>query len=194
MKAIVFLADGFEEIEALTPVDYLRRAGVKVTVAGLLKQEITGAHGIKVKADEVLSETLLNEKFDAMIIPGGMPGSTNLAASSLVEKFLKDAQGRGALIAAICAAPVVVLAKAGLLKNRRYTCYPSMENDLEKFAGKDYKALTEGSSHTEERVVTDGNIVTSRGPGVAEEFALVLVEKLAGKKAKDSLHKGIVAR
>lgn len=194
MKAIVFLADGFEEIEALTPVDYLRRAGVKVTVAGISKQEITGAHGINVMTDEVLSEGLLNEKFDALIIPGGMPGSTNLAASPLVEKFLKDAQSRGAVIAAICAAPVVVLAKSGFLKKRRYTCYPSMEKDLQEFAGKDYKVLTEGSVHTEERVVTDGNIVTSRGPGAAEEFALVLVEKLAGKEAKDSLRKGIVAR
>ena len=193
-KAIVFLADGFEEVEALTPVDYLRRAGVEVTVAGVSKTEITGSHGIKVNADAALSDSLLGEKYDAVIAPGGMPGAANLAASPLVEKLFKDAEGRGAVIAAICAAPVVVLAKAGLLKNRRYTCYPTMENDLLKFAGSNYKALTEGAVHLEERVVVDGNLVTARGPGVAEEFALALVEKLAGKAARDSLHKGIVAR
>ncbi len=194
MKAIVFLADGFEEVEALTPVDYLRRAGVEVTVAGVSKKEITGSHGIKVCTDTVAAESLLSEKFDALIAPGGMLGSSNLAASPVVEKLFKDGENRGAVVAAICAAPVVVLAKVGLLKNRRYTCYPAMENDLEKFAGSNYKALTEGSVHLEERVVVDGNLVTARGAGVAEEFALALVEKLAGKAARDNLHKGIVAR
>ena len=193
-KAIVFLADGFEEIEALTPVDYLRRAGVEVTLAGVSKTEITGSHGITVKTDIAVTEALVSEKFDALVVPGGMPGSTNLAASAAVEKLLKDAESRGAVIAAICAAPVVVLAKAGLLKNRRYTCYPRMENDLAKFAGSNYKALTDGAVHLEERVVVDGNLVTARGPGVAEEFALTLVEKLAGKTARDNLHNGIVAR
>ena len=193
-KAIVFLADGFEEIEALTPVDYLRRAGVEVTLAGVSKTEITGSHGITVKTDAAVTEALVSEKFDALVVPGGMPGSTNLAASAAVEKLLKDAESRGAVIAALCAAPVVVLAKAGLLKNRRYTCYPRMENDLAKFAGSGYKALTDGAVHLEERVVVDGNLVTARGAGVAEEFALALVEKLAGKSARDNLHNGIVAR
>ena len=193
-KAVVFLADGFEEVEALTPVDYLRRAGVEVTVAGVSKKEITGSHGISVNTDVAATDALVGEKFDALIVPGGMPGSTNLAASAVVEKLLKDGGSRGAIIAAICAAPVVVLAKAGLLKNRRYTCYPTMENDLAKFAGSGHKALTEGAVHLEERVVVDGNLVTARGPGVAEEFALTLVEKLAGKAARDSLHNGIVAR
>ena len=168
MKAIVFLADGFEEVEALTPVDYLRRAGVEVTVAGVSKKEITGSHGIKVCTDTVAAESLLSEKFDALIAPGGMLGSSNLAASPVVEKLFKDGENRGAVVAAICAAPVVVLAN--------------------------YKALTEGSVHLEERVVVDGNLVTARGAGVAEEFALALVEKLAGKAARDNLHKGIVAR
>ena len=112
-KAIVFLADGFEEVEALTPVDYLRRAGVEVTVAGVSKTEITGSHGIKVNADAALSDSLLGEKYDAVIAPGGMPGAANLAATPLVEKLFKDAESRGAVIAAICAAPVVVLAKPG---------------------------------------------------------------------------------
>lgn len=193
-KAIVFLADGFEEVEALTPVDYLRRAGVEVTVAGVSKKEIKGAHGICVCADEVLNKEMISKKYDALIVPGGMPGASNLAADELVLEFLKDGADRGAVLAAICAAPVVVFAKAGLLKNKHYTCYPGMENDLKKFAGENYAALTEGAVHLEERVVVDKNTVTSRGPGVAEEFALTLVEILAGKLQKETLHKGLVAR
>ncbi|NLK46058.1 MAG: DJ-1/PfpI family protein [Treponema sp.] len=195
-KAIVFLADGFEEIEAFTPIDYLRRAGIEVITAGLSKNEIIGAHNIRVLSDVILSENLMLEKFDALILPGGMNGSVNLAASSTVEHFLKDGLARNAILAAICAAPIVVFAKAGLLKNRHYTCYPSMEteNEILKFVGKNYKSLMEGSVHSNERVVVDANMITARGPGVAEEFSLALVENLAGSDAKESLKNAIVAR
>lgn len=193
-KVLVLLAEGFEEIEALTPVDYLRRAGAELVTAGLGGNFIKGSHNICVQSDCVLDETLIDKDWDAVIVPGGGLGSKNLGASQLVGKLLKEQSKKGTLICAICAAPVVVLAKNGLLKNKNYTCYLEMEKDIETFAGADNKEAIAGAKHSTSRVVVDGKIITARGAGVAEEFAFAIVEALFGAKAKEDLRAAIVAR
>jgi len=164
-KVLLVLADGFEEIEAITPIDVLRRAGLEVIVAGVGKTEVEGAHGVKVKADMDLEQ--YNDIPDAIILPGGMPGAENLSKSQKLARLLDKINQQGKLIGAICAAPALVLSPRGILDGRKATCYPTFE---QKF----------GSSTTflEERVVQDGHIITSRGPGSALEFALEIVEKL----------------
>lgn len=164
-KAVVLLAEGFEELEAAAPIDVLRRAGVDVTVAGVGGLARKGAHGLTYTADVELAK--LSGDFDLIVLPGGMPGSKNLgdsaAAKSLTEKMLAG----GKLVSSICAAPVLTLGAWGMLNNRTATCYPGMEAM--------FPASVKFSS---ERVVVDGKIITSRGPGTALEFALVLVEQL----------------
>jgi 4-methyl-5(b-hydroxyethyl)-thiazole monophosphate biosynthesis len=180
-KAIVLLAEGFEEVEALTPVDYLRRAGVEVTVASISGDMIVkGARNIKIKTDIILADLSWQpDSFDAVIIPGGMPGATYLAASKEVGTFIKKMADTDKLICAICASPAVVLAPLGLLAGKNFTCYPGME-----------KTVT-AANWSEDRVVVDGNIITSRGAGTAGEFAIAIINKLidetAGKKIADSV-------
>lgn len=179
-KVLVVLADGFEEIEAITPIDVLRRAGLEVTTAGVGKQRITGAHGIAVEADVVL------EKYDgvpdAIVLPGGQPGADNLAKSEALKKLLKRVNEKQNLIGAICAAPAVVLAPQGYLDGRSATCYPGFEG-----------RLGPKTSFKLDRVVSDGNVVTSRGPGSAFEFALELVKRLAGPEKAESVSKAMLA-
>ncbi len=166
-KAAVLLANGFEEIEAATPIDVLRRAGVEVTVVGVGSLHIRGAHDLTYTADLLIDE--VNEDFDLVVLPGGMPGARNLGdskeARALTEKALKD----GKLVAAICAAPVYTLGAWGILDHRRATCYPSME---EMFPSTTKFIL--------DRVVVDDKVTTSRGPGTALEFSLSLVLQLLG--------------
>ncbi|HEY9054191.1 MAG TPA: DJ-1 family glyoxalase III [Rectinemataceae bacterium] len=177
-KACLILAEGFEEVEAVTPVDYLRRAGVEVTVAGLGGTRISGGHGIVIEADLPLSE-LASATFDALIVPGGMKGAERIARSAEAKAFVQRHFASGALLGAICAAPAVVLHRGfGILKGRRFTCYPGMEEEVE------------GATFTQGRVVVDGNLITSRGPGTAGEFALALVSALAGKEAAAKLAAG----
>lgn len=189
-KAIVLLASGFEEIEAVTPIDVLRRAGVHVSIVGLGAQTIAGAHGISLKADEVLDERLTVEvekatrMLDMLVIPGGGPGADNLAASELVARLVHAQAKAGRWIAAICASPAVVLAKTGVLNNRQVTCYPGYEDFFAKAA--------EITPRTE-RVIRDGSIITSRGPGTALEFALELARVLAGDATADKLTAGMLA-
>lgn len=179
-SVVIVLADGFEEIEAVTPIDILRRAGLLVTTAGVGGQKITGAHGLVVEADTTV------EKYDgtpdAVVLPGGQPGSDNLAKSDALKKLLKRVSEKQNLIAAICAAPSVVLAPQGYLDGRRATCYPGFEG-----------RMGPKISFTTERVVSDGNIVTSRGPGSAFEFALALAERLAGPGKADFLSEAMLA-
>jgi len=173
-RALVILADGFEEIEAVTPIDILRRAGIEVVVAGLDKTAVTGARGITVQADILLTE--FTGRPDAVILPGGMPGATNLAASSAVKALLAEAEDGGGIIAAICAAPAVVLAPMGLLKGKQATCYPGMEEDF-----------PDGAGYTGQGVTIDGRIITASGVGTAMEFSLALVEALAGRDIADEV-------
>lgn len=193
MKVLVLLAEGFEEIEALTPVDYLRRTGAEVTLAGINGKKIVGSHKITVEADCQISDVNSSE-FDMVICPGGMPGSSNIAASAKAADVIRTINSKNGFITAICAAPVVVLAPLGLLKGKKFTCYPGMENSIEQFAGQNWKELTAGATHSKDRIVQDGKTITAGGPGVAEEFALKLVEVLFGRDKAESLRKGIVAR
>lgn len=163
---LIILANGHEEIEALTQVDLLRRAGIIVTLAGLSGTEVKGSHDITVKADVALSS--FNGDFDALILPGGMPGTTYLMESEAVRSLVRRACHDGVLCAAICAAPLV-LGAAGVLNGKRYTCYPGVEETID-----------DGEFVTEE-VVLDGNILTSRGVGTAIRFALAIVEYLCGR-------------
>ena len=179
-KVIVLLADGFEEVEALTPIDYLRRAGIEVTAAATGKDlAVKGSHGIQVLADTSLKNLLEEGKlgpsgWDGVVIPGGLPGSDNLAASEETACFLREMGAAGKLVCAICAAPARVLTPLGLLTGKKFTCYP----------GEEKKVLSQPSAGAEwrqDRVVVDGNIITSRSAGTAGEFACAIVEKLLGE-------------
>ncbi|MDR2792580.1 MAG: DJ-1/PfpI family protein [Treponema sp.] len=174
-KAVIFLADGFEEVEAVTPIDFLRRAGIEVTVVSLNDNGIsTGSHRIPVAADVNLTEFAARftaDEWDAVLLPGGMPGASNLAASETVGTMLKALAGKGALIAAICAAPAVVLYPLGLLAGRRFTCYPGLE-----------EAVT-GAQWAKDDAVISGNIITSRGAGTAGTWAVAIICRLLGEDA-----------
>lgn len=180
-KILVLFADGFEEVEAVTPLDYLRRAGFAVTAAALGNDaHTTGARGITIAADTCLENLAAEKKFtaaawDAVVLPGGLPGADNLAASGETGRFLREMAAAGKLICAICASPARVLAPLGILAGRKFTCYPGEEK---KVSGAEWK---------QDRVVVDGNIITSRGAGTAGEFARAIIEKLAGEGEAEKL-------
>lgn len=187
MSVYVLLAEGFEEIEALSPVDYLRRVGLDVkTLSCSDSLTVKGSHGIPVVADMMVKEAS-GQVVEAVIIPGGMPGAANVGKSSAAKELIAEVAGEGKLVAAICAAPVVTLASTGLLKGKKFTCYPSMEEQLEQWGGSNWKELTEGYQYTGNRVEVDGNLITGAGPGAAEEFSLTLAKILAGEDAAKKL-------
>lgn len=175
-KALILLAPGFEDLEAITTIDILRRAGVQVQTLALHEHEVSGSRGVTVVTDSNLGLIDEARTYDAIVLPGGQPGANNLAADPRVLKRLQDQSAAGRWIAAICAAPKV-LAAAGLLKGRRITHFPG--------------ALSEDDKHgveiVDEAVVVDGNLVTGRGPGVALDFALALVEQLEGRETRDAV-------
>lgn len=172
-KILVLLAEGFEEVEAITPIDYLRRAGVEVTTAAIGEdQTVKGSHGIPVMADTTLS-TLTRQggqvdsaAWDGVLLPGGIPGAPNLAASKGTSDLVKNMSQAGKWVCAICASPAVVLFPLGILKDRRFTCYPGMEEKVS------------GATWSEEPVVIDGHIITSRGAGTAAAWAVAIIGKL----------------
>ena len=180
----LFLADGFEEIEALTPVDLLRRAGVEIVTVGVNGKTVTGSHGIPVGADVSAEEALAmleaGNTPEMVILPGGMPGAATLDASPVVDVFLRAAESADAYIAAICAAPMI-LGKRGLLKGKNATCFPGFEEYLE------------GATHLDVHTVTDGKYITGRAMGAATEFALALVKALKGEGAADALRAAVFA-
>lgn len=177
----LMLADGFEEIEALTVVDVLRRANIDIQTASIQKQEymVTGAHGIPVHADVLLNECNIEET-EAVILPGGMPGTTHLAESAELGQFLDMCVEKSTIMAAICAAPMV-FGKRGFLMGKEATCYPGFEDHLK------------GATLSNRRVVQDGNFITSKGPGTALEFALFLVRVLKGESVSKEIAKGMIA-
>jgi len=177
-KVLVPLATGFEEIEALSIVDILRRAGTTVVMVALETLHVKGAHGIVVVADALIKEVDASS-FDMIALPGGLPGATNLAADATVQSILKDFDAKGKMIAAICAAPYA-LHTAGVLKDN-YTCYPSFE---QKIGPKGYDAT--------QKVVYDHNVITSQGPSTAMIFALALVEKLYSTEVSTALAKDLL--
>lgn len=179
-KVIVPLAEGFEEIEALTIVDILRRAGIEVVTAALHELHVKGAHGIVVVADTLLQNVEAGH-FDMIALPGGLPGATNLAADQRVQTLLKTFDAHNKAIGAICAAPYA-LYTAGVLKHH-YTCYPGFHM---KIAHEGYDAA--------HQVVQDGNITTSQGPSTAMAFALALVEQLCSKSVAENLAKDLLLK
>jgi 4-methyl-5(b-hydroxyethyl)-thiazole monophosphate biosynthesis len=169
-RVLVPLAEGFEELEAVTVIDILRRAGIEVVVASLGASPVTGSHGIRIAADTPLA-ALVEQDFDMIALPGGMPGAEHLKKDARVAEFARRLHAKGRPVAAICAAPMV-LAAAGLLDGRRATSYPGFLEGTTK------------TSVSREAVVIDGGVITSRGPGTALDFALQLVETLEGADAR----------
>jgi len=180
-KALVFLASGFEEIETVTIVDILRRAGVDVTVAGLTPNVTEGKHAMRIVPDKSIDDVAV-EDFDAVIVPGGNPGYKNLRKDPRVIDMVKKAFNSNKLVAAICAGPTV-LSDAGILEGKACTIYPGMDKELEAGGGKPKQDM----------VVVDGNIITSRGPATALPFALKLAEKLAGKQVAEAVSRKTMA-
>ena len=177
----MFLADGFEEVEALCPLDILRRAGIEVTTVGIGKDTIVGAHGITVQTDN--PDIMYRDAVpDMIILPGGMPGSANLDQSKTVDTALRAASKKGAFLCAICAAPMV-LGKRGYLEGKRSICYPGFE-----------EYLTGAVIANDEYVVRDGNIITAKGMGVALEFGLELVKALRNDGIAEKIKKSVFAK
>lgn len=180
MKIALLLANGFEEIEALTPLDMLRRARLDVETVGIGSPVIEGSHGVRVFADITDSEADA-AAYDAVILPGGMPGAKNLDESDFCDRVISEVLKKGGRIAAICAAPFI-LGKRGLLNGKRAVCYPGFEDELTG-------AVIENLG-----VVTDGNVTTARGMGVALDFAKELTALFAGKDTAESLSKAIMEK
>jgi len=179
--AFVFLADGFEEIEAFTAIDVLRRSEVKVSMVSVTEDEIVrGAHGISVLCDKIIDNCDFSG-VDLLLLPGGMPGATNLAACDYLAKQLRNFAQEGKPLAAICAAPMV-LGRLGLLKGLKVTCYPGFESFLE------------GAQYTGAMVECDGNVITGKGPAAAMAFGLKVAECLVGKEKADEVASGMLVK
>ncbi len=179
-KIFVFLADGFEEIEALATVDILRRAGLDVvTVALAENRKATGAHGVPVEADEALrSVASLGAEAAMLVMPGGLPGSTNLSDNAVLRQMIADADAAGVPLAAICAAPLVY-GRMGLLEGVKCTCYSGFEPELK------------GADVEQVPVVVDGRFTTAWGPGAAFDFAFAIVERFCGKEKVEEVKGGM---
>lgn len=169
----VFLAEGFEEVEALAPVDILRRAGFEVKTVGVTGKSVSGSHGIKVETD-VLPNELDTNNLQAVILPGGMPGTLNLKADETVKEYITYAADNNILIGAICAAPSI-LGSMGLLNGKKAVCFPGFEKEL---SGAEIQNLS---------AVSDGNIVTAKGAGAALDFGFKLLEVLTDKQTAETL-------
>lgn len=174
----VFLANGFETIEALAPVDILRRAGADVKTVGLTGENIETSHKVTVKADITVDKVILDDSIDMIVLPGGMPGTLNLEDSLEVRAAVDYCAENGKLIGAICAAPSI-LGHKGLLDGKNFTCFPGFEKDIEN------------ANYTGEPVVTDGKIITGKGAGCCVPFALKLVEMLISKEKADEVAKSL---
>jgi len=186
-KAVVFIANGSEEIETLTPVDYLRRAGLDVALVAVSDDKtVVCSHKVSVIADMTLKEYLSkNELPDTVVVPGGMPGTTNIAENKDAVDFVARMNGEGKLVAAICAAPALVLPKTGALEGKKWTCYPQMED-----AAGEYRA----NHRSDAPFVHCGNLITGRGPGAAEEFSMEIVRTLVGEEIAAKIKAGSVQR
>lgn len=170
----VFLANGFEETEAIAPIDILRRSEKNVVTVGIGEEVITSSHGVTVVTDITEVDAVLTDEIEMIVLPGGMPGTLNLEKSRTVREAIDYCIKNDKYIGAICAAPSI-LGRMGLLQGKKATCFPGFEQFLM------------GAEFTGEPVETDGKIVTARGAGVATEFGLTLVECLLGKEASDKI-------
>jgi len=178
-QALVVIANGSEDIETITITDILDRAGIAVTLASVQEQIITTSHGLKITAHTVLEECM-DIKYDLLAMPGGMTGAKNLRDSALLRKKIRQQIENDRIYAAICASPQVVLNEQGLLGNKKATAYPGLTSG---FANQ---------TAVNERVVVDGNCITSQGPGTAIDFALTCVEQLLGKAKAQKVAKGLL--
>ena len=176
-RVLVPLAEGFEELEAVTIVDVLRRAGVEVITATLAGNPVTGSHGISLTADARL-DAVAEQEFDLLALPGGMPGAAQLQTDMRIARIIRRLHDSGRPVAAICAAPMV-LAAAGVLEGRRATSYPGFLDGVR------------GVTFVEDAVVVDRGVITSRGPGTALDFALELVGQLEGHGARQRIEAGL---
>ena len=174
----VFLADGFEEIEALAPIDILRRAKVEVKTVGVTGEQIVSSHKVTFVPDITCDKIILDSDLDMVVLPGGMPGTLNLEASEAVQKAVDFCVENDKFIAAICAAPSI-LGHKGLLKGKSAVCFPGFEKDLE------------GAKVEDKLVVADGKIVTAKGAGACIEFGLKLAELVTGKSESDRIRSGM---
>lgn len=179
MKIMVLLAEGFEEVEFVTIVDILRRAGLEVTVVGLKAGPIDGSHGVKVMPDASV-DSINGDQFDGVVLPGGYPGFVNLGDDERVLKLVREMSLSGKYLTAICGAPSV-LSKAGVIEGKKVTIHPGVKDQL----------VT--GSYVDQRVVVDGRVVTSQGPGTAMEFSLKLVELFAGRAKMEEVREDILA-
>lgn len=170
----LFLADGFEEVEALATLDVLRRAGIDTVTVGVTGKTVTGAHGIPVVSDREIAALSPADAIDGVILPGGMPGTNNLNASPVVHAFLDAAQAQGSWICAICAAPMI-LGRRGMLEGKQAVCFPGFEPELR------------GAEVPDRYVVRDGRIITARGMGSAIQFGLAIVAAVQGAEAAAAL-------
>jgi 4-methyl-5(b-hydroxyethyl)-thiazole monophosphate biosynthesis len=177
-KVLVILAAGFEEIEAITVIDILRRAGIETTVAGLDRELITGSHNLLIKCDTVLAE-IDQQDYSHLVLPGGQPGTNNLKNDARVLQLTTDFYRQNKVVAAICAAPTVLQA-AGILAGKRITSYPAERQNLTSV------------NYSADKVVCDKNIITSRGVGTAIDFALTLVENISGKEVRRTIAEKIL--
>lgn len=180
-SAYVFLAEGFEDVEAVTPIDYLRRAGLNVVVVGVTGKTVKSGHDVFIETDATVDEVKSLPLPDLVVLPGGGLGSKNLAKSEGVREIVEAMMHGGKFVGAICAAPAVVLGGWSLLVGRKWTCYPGSGDSLKP-------------QPLDERVVVDGNLITSRAAGTAEEFALTLVAHVVGQSIADKLRLGLLAR
>jgi 4-methyl-5(b-hydroxyethyl)-thiazole monophosphate biosynthesis len=177
-KVLVILAAGFEEIEAVTAIDILRRAGIETTVAGLDNEFITGSHQLQIKCDTVLAD-IDRQEYGYLVLPGGQPGAKNLKNDSRVLQLITDFYKQQKVVAAICAAPTVLQA-AGILTGKRITSYPAERQNFTT------------SNYSDDKVVKDNNIITSRGVGTAIDFALALVENISGREIRRTVAEKIL--
>ncbi len=180
---LLFLADGFEEIEALTQVDYLRRAGVEIVTVGLNGEYACGTRKIIVKADTTIDEIDYSGDVEMVILPGGLGGMNAIKNSEKACSIVKKAEKDGKYVTAICASPTI-FAHLDMVKGKKCVCYPGMEDEL----------IAAGGIYTDEAVVTDGKMITARAAGASEEFSFELIRVLKGDDAKDTVRKSICAR
>ena len=178
-KALVAIANGTEEIEAVCIIDTLVRGGAAVTVASVDGLQITASRGVKIVADALIADCK-DIDYDLIVCPGGMPGAEHLRDSKILVEMLKAQKQAGKLYAAICASPICVLKTHGLLEHKKATCYPSMADQLPN---------TESANKS---VVVDGNCITSKGPGTSLEFALELVNQLFGQQKRNDVAKAML--
>ena len=179
-RVLVPLANGCEELEAVTVIDLLRRAGIDVVVAGLADGPVTASRGVRLLPDRVLDD-VLGEDFDMIVLPGGLPGADHLDADPRIHTLLQRMAEQGRFTAAICAAPKVLLS-AGVLDGRSATAYPGVLDG----------SVTAATRLLQDAVVVDGRVVTSRGPGTAMDFALTLIEQLLGSQQRSTVEKALV--